>query len=40
MEEALKGDTASGFQPILPMYEPDAAVFDGRYELPPIRRVT
>jgi hypothetical protein len=24
------------FRPILRMYEPDAAVFDGRYELPPI----
>jgi hypothetical protein len=30
---------ARGFRPILRMYEPDAAVFDGRYELPPIRRV-
>lgn len=28
---------AGGFRPILRMYEPDAAVFDGRYELPPIR---
>ena len=28
-----------GFRPILRMYEPDAAVFDGRYELPPIRKV-
>jgi len=31
---------ASGFRPILRMYEPHAAVFDGRYELPPIRKVT
>ena len=31
---------ARGFRPILRMYEPDAAVFDGRYELPPIRRVS
>ena len=30
---------AGGFRPILRMYEPDAAVFDGRYQLPPIRRV-
>ncbi len=30
---------AGGFRPILRMYEPDAAVFDGRFELPPIRRV-
>ena len=30
---------AGGFRPILRMYEPDAAVFDGRYELPPIHRV-
>jgi hypothetical protein len=29
---------AGGFRPILRMYDPDAAVFDGRYELPPIRR--
>ena len=28
-----------GFRPILRMYEPDAAVFDGKYELPPIRKV-
>ena len=27
------------FRPILRMYEPDDAVFDGRYELPPIVRV-
>jgi len=26
------------FRPILRMYEPDEAVFDGRYELPPITR--
>jgi hypothetical protein len=31
---------AGGFRPILRMYEPDAAVFDGRYELPPIRKVS
>jgi hypothetical protein len=30
---------AGGFRPILRMYEPEAAAFDGRYELPPIRRV-
>jgi hypothetical protein len=30
---------AGGFRPILRMYEPDEAVFDGRFELPPIRRV-
>jgi hypothetical protein len=30
---------AGGFRPILRMYEPDPAVFDGRYELPAIRRV-
>ena len=29
---------AGGFRPILRMYEPEAAVFDGRYELPPILR--
>ena len=29
-----------GFRPILRMYEPDAAVFNGRYELPPIRRTS
>ena len=29
----------SGFRPILRMYEPDPAVFDGRYELPAIRRL-
>ena len=27
------------FRPMLRMYEPDAAVFDGTYELPPITRV-
>ena len=27
------------FRPILRMYEPGDAVFDGSYELPPIRRV-
>jgi len=26
------------FRPILHMYEPDDAVFDGRFELPPITR--
>jgi hypothetical protein len=26
------------FRPILRMYEPDGAVFDGQYELPPITR--
>jgi hypothetical protein len=31
---------ARGFRPILRMYGPDTAVFDGRYELPPIRRVS
>jgi len=31
---------AGGFRPILRMYEPDTAVFDGRYELPPIRKIT
>ena len=30
---------AGRFRPILRMYEPEAAVFDGRYELPPIRRI-
>jgi hypothetical protein len=30
---------AGGFRPILRMYEPDGAVFDGRYTLPPIRKV-
>ncbi len=29
-----------GFRPILRMYEPHAAVFDRRYELPPICRVS
>ena len=28
------------FRPLLRMYEPDDAVFDGRYELPAIRRVS
>ena len=27
------------FRPILRMYEPDAAVFDGSYALPPITRI-
>jgi hypothetical protein len=32
--------TPSGtFRPILRMYSPDSAVFDGTYELPPIVRV-
>jgi hypothetical protein len=30
---------AGAFRPILRMYEPDDAVFDGRFELPPIVRV-
>jgi len=30
---------AGAFRPLLRMYEPDEAVFDGGYELPPIRRV-
>lgn len=30
---------AGTFRPILRMYEPAAAVFDGGYELPPIERV-
>ena len=30
---------AGSFRPILRMYSPDAAVFDGTYELPPITRV-
>jgi len=29
---------AGAFRPILRMYEPDGAVFDGRYALPPITR--
>jgi len=29
-----------GFRPILRMYQPDGAVFDGRYTLPPIQRVS
>ncbi|UYM07703.1 DUF1254 domain-containing protein [Solicola gregarius] len=29
---------AGAFRPILRMYEPDEAVFDGRYELPPITK--
>jgi len=29
---------AGAFRPILRMYEPEDAVFDGRYELPPITR--
>lgn len=32
----LAADPAGTFTPILQMYEPDHAVFDGRYELPPI----
>ena len=31
---------AGAFRPILRMYEPDEAVFDGTYELPPIRRTS
>ena len=30
---------AGAFRPILRMYGPDNAVFDGTYELPPITRV-
>jgi hypothetical protein len=30
---------AGGFRPILRMYEPRTDVFDGQYELPPIRKV-
>ena len=30
---------AGGFRPILRMYEPHTAIFDGQYELPPIRKV-
>ena len=30
---------AGAFRPLLRLYEPDTAVFDGRYELPPITRV-
>ena len=30
---------AGAFRPILRMYAPEAAVFDGTYELPPITRV-
>lgn len=30
---------AGAFRPILRMYEPDEAVFDGSYELPPVTRV-
>ena len=30
---------AGAFRPILRMYEPDAAVFDGSYELPAITRI-
>ena len=29
---------AGDFRPILRMYEPDEAVFDGSYELPPVTR--
>lgn len=31
---------AGGFRPILRVYEPDRAVFDGNYEVPPIHKVT
>jgi hypothetical protein len=31
---------AGGFRPILRMYEPGATVFDGKYELPPIHRIS
>jgi hypothetical protein len=30
---------AGTFRPLLRVYEPDDAVFDGRYELPPVVRV-
>jgi hypothetical protein len=30
---------AGAFRPILRMYEPQAAIFDGSYELPPIQRI-
>lgn len=29
---------AGDFRPLLRMYEPDEAVFDGRYQLPPIAK--
>jgi hypothetical protein len=29
---------AGDFRPLLRMYEPDEAVFDGRYQLPPITK--
>ena len=35
----LAADPAGEFRPILRMYEPRRAVFDGGYELPPIIRV-
>jgi hypothetical protein len=31
---------AGGFRAILRMYEPGAAVLDGRYEIPPIRKIS
>ena len=31
---------AGAFRPLLRVYEPDDAIFDGTYELPPITRVT
>ena len=30
---------AAAFRPMLRMYEPDAAIFDGGYTLPPITRI-
>lgn len=30
----------AGFRPLLRIYEPDPAVFDGSWQLPPITRVT
>jgi hypothetical protein len=34
----LAADAAGDFRPLLRMYEPGEAVFDGRYELPPITK--
>ncbi len=30
---------AGAFRPLLRIYEPDEAIFDGRWELPPVRRI-
>jgi hypothetical protein len=35
---SIPAERANDFRPLLRMYEPDAAVFDGRYDLPPITR--